>query len=40
MKLRDIIDAIKVGWRAALDHWHTMRWLRSGGCPDDLPASF
>lgn len=42
--LRDLFDAarlgLRVGLRAARGHLNTMRWLRSGGNPDNEPVSF
>lgn len=33
-QLADIIDAIRIGIRAAREHLHAVRWLRNQG--DDL----
>ena len=39
-RISDFFDAIRVGIHAAREHLNTMRWLRSGRCPDLEPPNF
>ena len=34
---RDLFGALRVGLAAAVRHMADMRYLRRGGCPDNLP---
>lgn len=40
IRLHDVLDAIRIGIRAAREHLRMMRYLRSGRCPDHEPTSF
>lgn len=35
--LQDIRRAIVIGAISGAFAWRDLRWLRKGGCPDDLP---